>query len=465
VIRRQSLLGLPVLCGWALTVQAAERPNVILILADDLGYECIGADGGTSYKTPVLDKLAVGGVRFTQCYVQPLCTPTRSQLMTGIYNVRNYVQFGYMDPATRTFGNLFKEAGYATCMAGKWQLGRELEQPKKFGFDEYCLWQHTRRPDRYKNPGLEINGRQVDYTQGEYGPDIVSAYAIDFVRRNKDKPFFLYYPMMLTHAPYDPTPDSPDYNGSGRARAPRATGVNPHFADMVEYMDKLIGKLVASLDELGLRDNTLILFLGDNGTGAGTRAMMGNQVVVGGKGKTLATGMHVPLIASWPGRIASGKVCQDLVDSTDFLPTICAAAGIKVPADPKIDGRSFLPQLRGEMGTPREWYYCWFSRQGDFGEEFAANQRYKLYRSGAFHDVVKDPDEKRPLKTDSLDGEAAAVAKTLQSALDQYKDARPSNLTPDGATRRAARRAGGGDLTDSEDDVKARRRARRSNAR
>lgn len=147
------------------TAVRAAVPNVILILADDLGYETIGANGGTSYQTPVLDKLAATGVRFEHCYVQPLCTPTRMQLMTGIYNVRNYVTFGQMDPQSVTFGNLFKRAGYATCITGKWQLGRELELPKKFGFDEHCLWQHTRRPPRYANPGLEINGREVNHGQ------------------------------------------------------------------------------------------------------------------------------------------------------------------------------------------------------------------------------------------------------------------------------------------------------------
>jgi arylsulfatase A len=385
--------------------------------------------------------------------------------MTGIYNVRNYIEFGCMDPATTTFGNLFKNAGYATCIAGKWQLGRDVDHPKKYGFDEYCLWQHLRRPGRYKNPGLDVNGKPVDYTNGEYGPDIVNDYAIDFIRRNKDKPFFLYYPMMLTHAPYDPTPDSPDYNGGERPRAGRAAGVNPHFADMVEYMDKLIGKLVARLDELGLRENTLILFTGDNGTGAGTRSMMGNKVVVGGKGKTTVTGMHVPLITSWPSRLAGGKVCNDLVDSTDFLPTICEAAGVKVPDELKIDGRSFFPQLRGEKGTPREWYYCWFSHQGQLKGEFAANHRYKLYRTGEFYDLNKDPDEKHPLKVAELDGEAAAAAKTLRAALDKYKDARPANFAPEGATKRASRRTDRAGQADSETDRAARRRARRSNAR
>lgn len=413
----------------ALQAASERKPNIVLILADDLGYETIGANGGTSYKTPVLDQLAASGARFTHCFAQPLCTPTRVQLMTGRSNVRNYINFGNMDPQAVTFGNLFQNAGYATCMAGKWQLGHGLALPKKFGFDEYCLWQHTRRPPRYANPGLEINGVQKNFTNGEYGPDIVNDYALDFITRNKNKPFFLYYPMMLTHDPYQPTPDSKDWDpkaiGEGLNQAPA------HFGDMVAYMDKLIGKLLTKLDEQGLRENTLVLFLGDNGTGRGTRSVMGGRVVIGRKGSTVDAGMHVPLIANWPGRIAKGSVCSDLVDTTDFLPTICEASSVKIPETEKLDGRSFLPQLLGEKGRPRDWIYSWYSpRQGQGSKvnEFAFNHHYKLYRDGKFVDLAKDPDENAALSVASLTGDAAKAAQSLQTALDQFKDARPAAL-------------------------------------
>src|SRR5688500_4829428 len=150
------------------------RPNVVLILVDDFGYECVGANGSTSYQTPELDQLAASGMRFQHCYAQPLCTPTRVQLMTGIYNVRNYDDFGAIDPQAVTFAHVFQKAGYATGIAGKWQLGKQADLPARLGFDEHCLWQHTRRPSRYKNPGLEIQGKEVDYNQGEYGPDVVN---------------------------------------------------------------------------------------------------------------------------------------------------------------------------------------------------------------------------------------------------------------------------------------------------
>lgn len=407
------------------TAQGAERrkPNLILILADDLGYETIGANGGTSYRTPALDRLAASGARFTHCYAQPLCTPTRVQLMTGRYNVRNYTAFGQMDSRSVTFAHLLKQAGYATCIAGKWQLGREVDLPKKFGFDEYCLWQHTRRPPRYTNPGLEINGVEKNYNQGEYGPDLIHDYALDFIARQKGRPFFLYYSMLLTHSPYQPTPDSKAWDP--KAKGESVNTAREHFADMVAYMDKLIGGLVAKLDALGLRENTLILFLGDNGTGKGTRSMLAGREVIGGKGTTTAAGMHVPFIANWSGQIAGGTVCSNLVDTTDFLPTLLEAANEPTPTD--LDGRSFLPQLRGERGRPREWIYSWYSpRQGADRtvREFAFNHRFKLYRSGEFFDLIADPQERQPLKVTTLGKQAAADAKRLESALDQFKDAR-----------------------------------------
>jgi len=407
------------------------QPNIVLIMADDLGYETIGANGGTSYQTPALDRLAATGARFTHCYSQPLCTPTRVQLMTGQYNVRNYVMFDMLDPRSVTFGNLLKQAGYATGMVGKWQLGRDPELPKKFGFDEYCLWQHLRRPPRYANPGLEINGVEKDYAGGEYGPDLLNDYALDFVTRRKDVPFFLYYSMTLTHDPYQPTPDSPDWDAT--AVGEQVNRDVKHFGEMVAYMDKLVGKLVAKLDALGLRDRTLILFLGDNGTGRGASSMMGGKPVRGGKGTTTTSGMRVPLIANWPGSVAAGKVHPGLVDTTDFLPTLLEVAGAKPPPGLTLDGRSFLPQLRGQRGRPRDWVYSWYSpRQlpntSMTVRELAFTDRYKLYRTGEFFDLGKDEDEKEPLGVASLSGDAAAAAKLLQKALDQYQGARPAEL-------------------------------------
>lgn len=406
------------------------RPNLILIIADDFGYECVGANGGTSYKTPHLDKLAAGGMRFTNCYVQPLCTPTRVQLMTGKDNVRNYIQFGLLDPKATTFAHLLKRLGYATCMIGKWQLGQGFGLPKHFGFDEYCLWQLNRIPPRYANPGLEINGKEVDYKNGEYGPDLVSDYGLDFVTRKKDEPFCLYYAMMLTHGPFQATPDSPQWDP--KAKGDTVNANKKHFGDMTTYMDKLIGKLVARLDELKLRENTLIVFVGDNGSPQGITSQLGDRQIHGGKGQTTTFGMHVPLLASWPGVIPGGKVVDDLVDSTDFLPTLVEAAGGTVAADLKIDGRSFMPQLRGDKGRPRDWFYCWYARDGgpEAQREFAATQHYKLYRTGDFYDYSADPNEQKKLPVSALSGAAATAYPLLQAALTEFKNARPAAGLP-----------------------------------
>ena len=413
---------------WPLSAATTPRPpNIVLILADDLGYECFGAYGGTSYKTPAIDKLAAGGMRFDRAYMLPSCSPTRVQLMTGISGKRNYLYWACIDPESVTFGNTLRKAGYSTCMVGKWQLGPELDLPKKMGFDEHCLWQHTRVGARYANPALEINGVPHTYKNGEYGPDIVGDYALDFIERKKDQPFLLYYSMMLAHSPMQPTPANPKYN-------PKAFGEKhggPYLTDMIEYMDKLIGKLVAKLDAHGLRENTLIVFAGDNGTTSGTKSRVGNKLVIGAKNTPTDAGTHVPLIVNWPGRIRAGSSCADLIDSTDYLPTFVELAGTRLPKDLEVDGRSFYPQLMGQRGNPREWIFSWWSTRKDDtrdlnAKEYAFTHNFKLYTTGEFYDMCRDIEEKQPLKMDHLQGEAAAAANVLKGVLAEFKKVTPT---------------------------------------
>lgn len=411
------------------------RPNIIVILADDLGYECIGANGGKSYRTPHLDRLAREGVRFEHCYAQPNCTPTRVQLMTGMSNVRNYVGFGELEKSQTTFGQIFSRAGYATCIAGKWQLGsKDPGLPKHFGFDEHCLWAHMGRGERYANPSLSVHGELKTF-EGNYGPDICQEFVFEFIRRHRSKPFFVYYPMILTHGGYEATPDSLDW-GKSTAKS-RELGPQ-HFADMVAYMDKQIGALTRELETLGLSSNTLILFTGDNGTGRGAVSEIedGGEIA-GEKGSTTRGGMHVPLIASWPGRIAAGKVCPDLVDMTDFLPTLCEATGVRAPKELVFDGRSFLPPMLGQEGHTREWIYSYWvplraSQTAHVGTRGAVEQafdrHFKLYSTGEFFDLQNDPEEQSPKRIIELQGEAAMASRRLQAALEQFKDARPAML-------------------------------------
>jgi len=421
------LAGLALLFA-ALSFAADRQPNVVLIMADDFGYECVTANGGQSYRTPHLDQLAATGMRFEHCYVQPLCTPTRAQLMTGIYNVRNYIEFGLLDPKATTFAHLLKKAGYATGICGKWQLGQGKDLPQQFGFDESYLWQHTRRPPRYANPGLEHNGKEVDFDRGEYGPKLINDFALDFVTRHRAQPFLLYYPMILTHDPFQPTPASADWDP--KTKSEQLQRDVKHFADMTAYMDKMVGRLIAKLDELGLRENTLVMFIGDNGTGVSVTSRFNGTAYQGGKGTGTVRGNHVPFIAHWPGRIPAGRVNADLIASVDFLPTLCEAAGTAVPAALQIDGRSFLPQLLGQPGQPRDSYYLWYARNGGPSAtfEYAQSVTHKLHRDGKFYDLTADRFETKPLPLARLTGRAAAEAKKLQAVLDQYAHARPAHL-------------------------------------
>ncbi len=407
---------------------ANPRPNIIVILADDLGYETIGANGGQSYATPRLDSLAASGIRFQHGYAQPLCTPTRAQLMTGKYNVRNYDVFGILHAGQVTFANLFHDAGYKTFIGGKWQLQGGYEGPINFGFDEYFLWQLNRRPNRYYAPGFEayipadgLTKVQTNYPAGIYGPDVVQEKVLQFIERNQAGPFLVYYTMTLTHDPFVPSPDHPDYNP---AVTNEVSNTN-YFGSMVEYMDKLVGQLVDRLDQLGLREQTLIFFLGDNGTGGGVTSLWNGQTIKGGKGSTKDAGTHVPFIINWSNTIPAGQVSEGLIDSTDVLPTMCDAAGI--PVSQGLDGKSFLAHLRGQAGGPREWSYCWFKPQNGTEadvKEFAQTVSYKLYPSGQFYNTENDLLEQSPLNTGSLGPEAQTAYNLLTNALASFNDAR-----------------------------------------
>ena len=404
--------------------QETSKLNVVLIMADDFGFECVSANGGSSYSTPNIDKLGETGMRFTNCYAQPLCTPTRLQLMTGMYNVRNYTVFGELHRSQKTFGNLFKDAGYVTGIFGKWQLGHDANLPAYFGFDDYCLWQLLRRPPRYGNPGLEIDGKQIDFDNGEYGPDLVVEHVLDFIENNKDKPFFLYYPMMLTHAPFQPTPDSPDWDPD---RHGESYSNVKHFKEMTSYMDSLVGRVVKKLEDTGLREKTLLIFIGDNGTAKQITSIYQGEPYSGGKGNTTVAGMHVPMFVSLPGKINPGVVCDDLIDSTDFLPTICEAAGIAIPEDWTLDGTSFYPRLVGREFQPREWIYCWYLGQMKEGQQkiCVQNKEYKLYANGSLFHLVNDPLEKSPIKANMRNAEQQVIVEKLQKVLDHFSEARP----------------------------------------
>jgi len=399
------------------------QPNIILIMADDLGYECLSCYGSASYQTPVLDGLAQTGMRFENFHAQPLCTPTRVKIMTGRSNMRNYTTFGQFDFTERTFAHVMKSAGYDTCIAGKWQLtGRGVAGPYDAGFDEYCLWHMTdvesNKGSRYRNPKIIQNGQWIEGLEDRYGPDVFCDYINDYIDRHKTGPFFLYYPMVLTHSPFEPTPDSPEWG--------QDVSNKKFFVDMVEYMDKTIGRIVQKLDHLGLRDNTLILFTGDNGTNKSiTSEMQDGGSIDGGKSLTTDAGTRVALVANWPGTVPAGQVCTDLADLSDIMPTIADAGGASLPGNVTIDGRSFLPQLRGEQGNPRDWLFCYYKpRANNPLKRFARDKRWKLYadgdytRAGQLFDVPADPLEQNPIGPGQGGPEAEAARIRLQAVLD-----------------------------------------------
>lgn len=369
-------------------------PNVVLILADDLGYECLGVNGCESYATPRLDRMAAEGVRFTDAHATPLCTPSRVELMTGRHGFRNYDRFGFLNPEERTLGAMFHEAGFATCVTGKWQLSYGVKDPKRpaaFGFDTWCLWNTTNdRGSRYGSPRLNVDGELTDFP-GDYGPDVCSAHALRFIEEHREEPFFLYVPMILPHAPFQRTPDSP--------KGERTKG--KRFGDMVTYVDTLVGRLLDGLAEKGVAEDTLVLFVGDNGTDRAITTRWSGQDVPGGKSYLRTTGTHVPMIAHWPGT-AEPAVLDDLVTLVDFVPTLAQICSLDTGEDNAIDGQSFAPRLRGAPGSPRDWIFWHYDPRWNvpgkpgravYDGTFRLHHDGRLYRAGGAGggDIPLDP--------------------------------------------------------------------------
>lgn len=421
-------------CALQRTGNTVKSPNIVFIMADDLGYECLSCNGSLSYQTPVLDNLARKGIRFTQCHAQPLCTPTRVKLMTGKYNYRNYQAFGYLNPQETTFGNILKDAGYATCVVGKWQLNglsgkkipgwQDKNRPNHFGFDEYCLWQltHGRKDgERYANPLLEQNGRKLPRNPEAYGSDVFTNYALDFIERKKDRPFLLYYPMALTHNPFVPTPDSPEW----KQKELRYKNDPKFFADMVRYTDKIVGKFVKKIRELGIEKNTLLIFLGDNGTNRNITSQTKNGPVRGAKGNTTDAGTRVPLILYWPAMKNKGLVFDGFIDLTDFYATFADIAFGKhrLTGTPDYrDGKSLLPLMMGETYQPREILFMHYEPHwgagSKFSNRFARTHAYKLYQDGRFYNVETDPLEQKNISESGCSNDQLKIRRKLQSVLD-----------------------------------------------
>ncbi len=351
-----------------------KKPNFIVILADDLGAKELSCYGNKEIYTPNLDRLGSEGVQFQTCYATPICHPTRVMLLTGQYGCHNGVYNfanlrGGPDPNSpvediakyhRTFINQLKNVGYATAMSGKWQLsGSQPTLIFECGFDEYCVravksylppntvykggYERDKKLSRYWHPSIVRNGEYIPTSPTDYGPDIHNQFVIDFIHRHKDKPFVIYYPTCLTHAPHVPTPDSKK-EGDDLFKSD-----DRNFKYCVEYLDKLIGKLVEEVEKAGLKDRTIIIFTADNGTGGK------------GKGSPTELGARVPMIIWGPGYVKQRGSVMELTDLSDIMPTLCEWAGAPLPEGRIIDGKSLVPYLEGRCETTREWIFSFIA--------------------------------------------------------------------------------------------------------
>ncbi|MSU48763.1 MAG: hypothetical protein EXS37_06705 [Opitutus sp.] len=423
-------LGLAALIGLAVTAFAATapaKPNIIFILADDYGVGEVGAYGADNYKTPNIDALARGGTRYTHAYTVPLCGPSRALILTGRYGFRtgasNQDATGRFTPKAETMmPKVLKPAGYVTSMVGKW--GQLPLGPADFGFDDHLkftgsgtYWNTQERGKTYL-----LNGETKTLRDKEYLPDLMHRHVTDFITKHRDRPFYVYYSLSHVHTDILPTPDS----------APDSKDI---YADNITYMDKLVGKLMAELDRLKLREKTLVVFFGDNGTAGGRaeRATIGGRALSGSKGSMLEGGGLVPMIASWPGVTPAGKVSADFVDASDFFPTFAELAGAKLPEKTVLDGHSLAAQLRGEKSQPRPWVFNQLARNW-----YVREHGWKLNQAGELFDMSDAPFAEKLVAADTKDAAAMAARRRLQAALDHLNPAGGIPDTGDPSGRHAS---------------------------
>jgi arylsulfatase A-like enzyme len=395
-------------------LQAAERPNILLIVSDDQGYPDLSCIGTKPVQTPHLDRLASQGVRATNFYVTwPACTPSRGSLLTGQYPQRNglydmirndMVDYGHrytpdeyaispemtlgLDVRDKTLGDLLRSAGYRTAMIGKWDMGQAKRfLPLQRGFDAFYGFGNNGidyyTHERYGVPSMFMNNQRSDADKGTYATDLFKREALDFIRAKSDKPWFLY---LAFNAPHGASAfasiakqtnqvlgEAPISNGAKRADkadadAAKFEGVQApenyiamyhgkvanerlaRYYAAVTCMDDAIGEIIALLESQGQRDNTLILFFSDNG-GAGNG---NNSPLRGHKSQMWEGGLRVPFLACWPGHIPGGRVMDDFISSLEVWPMFAGVSGAQTPPGLILDGFDMLPILRGEKESPRK---------------------------------------------------------------------------------------------------------------
>ncbi|MHC4094914.1 MAG: sulfatase-like hydrolase/transferase [Planctomycetota bacterium] len=393
----------------------AKRPNILFIMVDDLGPEWLSCYGGEEMKTPNIDKLAEGGMQFSNAYSMAQCTPTRTTLLTGQYPFRHgwvnhwdVPRWGagcHFDPRHNfTFARVLKTAGYATAAAGKWQINDFRVQPdamQQHGFDEHCMWtgyesENPPSANRYWDPYINTNKGSRTY-KGKFGTDVFTDFLIDFMKRHKDSPMMLYFP----------------------------------------YTDHAVGRLVKALDGLNIRNNTIIFFTTDNGSSRGISARMNGRLVKGGKATIGEPGVRAPFIANCPGLVPAGVRTDALTDFTDMFPTFAELAAAKIPTDVVLDGRSIARLILGKADdSPRDWIMAMgfgAAKLADgrvigakeYANRVVRNKRHKLWlldgKPAKFFDILADPAETNNLLK-SNDPDVIAARKKLQAVARSFPE-------------------------------------------
>ena len=408
---------------------AQKKPNIILILADDIGYGDLGCYGQKMIQTPNLDALAANGIRFTDYYSGcTVCAPSRESLLTGMHTGHTFIRGNFLtdegeDPSlpldTKTMAECLKKNGYQTALFGKWGLGGEEAGPDQQGFDRSFCYLDQIKAHEYYAPYLYDNGVRVyleankNKAKGVYSHDLFVEKTLDYLENVKqDQPFFLYLPYTISHGGYTLPPEEPYLSKDW----PQQYKV---YATMISKLDKDIGRIQQLLKLKGLTDNTVIFFTSDNGANMGfARFFNSNGQFSGSKFGLYEGGIRTPLIAYWPGKIKPGQVSNHVTAAWDFLPTICELSGISSPSH--LDGISFLPALTNKKQTNHpylywEYYdynYNWFKPENKAPRNYLqsiairyGNWKGVKNREAAFelYDLMTDPGEKQNLAKEHPD--------------------------------------------------------------
>ena len=430
---------------------AEEQPNIVLIVADDLGYGQVGVYPQTRpWETPHIDRLAQSGLMMTQGYsAHPMCWPSRASIMSGRYYAR-FLQGFIIPRSERLLPQYLKEAGYATGLVGKWhntvnRTGTDGEKqenhPLTWGFDEFYGFlggMHDYFDDDLGWHSAEVympiyEGYDVVEEDVPYLTDAFTERAVDFIQRHRDQPFFLYLPYNAPHTPFQATEEYLERNDGDVAAA------------MVDALDTGVGRVLDTLEELGIADNTLVLFVGDNGGYTGTNGELRST-----KGRLYEGGIRVPFIASWPDGLPAGQVYDEPVMHVDIMPTISATAGVPLPEDRHLDGKNLLPYWRGEAAEAPHEVLFW---ERDGGERYAVRRGDQKLVNGnddreappqlGLYDLAEDVSEQN-----NLIDEHRQIAEELQRLFGDWfaqveaerQQAAESVETPQGQTNSGARK-------------------------